>query len=116
MDKSTKDEAKQEKKNQSFGIINSMKVGIQHSIEATKTQREAPLIDLLSFAVAFLFAGCHVIFGAHPLAIAFLAILPSHVWIAMLGAVCGSLMLGKPGGETDHWYCGSVDGQGSLDE
>ena len=97
MDKSTKDEAKKEKKNQPFGIINTMKNGIQHSIDAAKSQREAPFIDLLTFAVTFLFAGCHVIFGAHPLAIAFLAILPSHVWIAMLGAACGSLILGKPG-------------------
>ena len=97
MDRFSKDETKNEKKSKPFGILSSMKAGIEHSIEETKNRREAPLIDLLAFAVAFLFSACHVVFGAHPLAIAFLAILPSHVWIAVIGAACGALTLGKSG-------------------
>ena len=97
MDRFTNDERKNEKQNKPFGIFNSMKAGIEHSIDQTKSKREAPWIDLLAFAVAFLFAGCHIVFGAHPLAISLLAILPSHVWVAVLGAVCGSLTLGESG-------------------
>ena len=96
MDRLTNEEATESKKRQP-GIINTVKYGIRHSIEEAKNKREAPLLDLLTFIVAFLFARCHVIFGAHPLAIALLAILPSRVWIAVLGAACGSLTLGKSG-------------------
>ena len=60
-------------------------------------KREAPLLDIMTFFIAFIFSRCHVIFGSHPLAIAFIAVLPTRVWIAVLGAVSGALTLGKAG-------------------
>lgn len=96
MDKLTNEDSKENKK-PGVGIINSVKYGIRHSITEAKNKREAPLLDLLTFIIAFLFARCHIIFGAHPLAIALLAILPSRVWLAVLGAACGSLTLGRSG-------------------
>ena len=93
MDKTTD----QKKKKRAANIIDSMKNGVKNSIEEAKSKREAPILDLLVFVIAFLFARCHIIFGAHPLAIAFLAILPSHVWVAVLGAASGALTLGKAG-------------------
>ena len=91
MDKISR-EAKEEKK-RGAGLVGV----IRHSIEEAKMKREAPLIDVITFFIAFLFAGCHVVFGAHPLAIAFIAVLPTRVWIAVLGAVAGALTLGKAG-------------------
>lgn len=96
MDRLTNEDENQNTKHRP-GIINSVKYGIRHSIEEAKNKREAPLLDLLSFVVAFLFARCHIIFGAHPLAIALLAVLPTRVWLAVLGAACGALTLGKSG-------------------
>jgi len=53
--------------------------------------------DLSAVAIGFLFAGCHLIFGSYPLAIALVAVLPQSVWLALLGAVIGSLVLGRVG-------------------
>ena len=78
-------------------MADSVKYGLRHSIEEAKAKKEAPLIDLSVFLIAFLFARCHIVFGSHPLAIALLAVLPSHVWVAVLGAASGALTLGKSG-------------------
>lgn len=94
MDKSTTEE---KKKKHPVSIIDSMKNGVKNSIEEAKNRKEAPIIDLAVFVISFLFARCHIVFGSHPLAIAFLAILPSHVWVAVLGAASGALTLGKSG-------------------
>lgn len=92
MDKISHEETGKKRK-RSATVIGSIK----HSIEEAKMKREAPAVDVLTFFISFLFARCHVVFGSHPLAIAFIAILPSRVWIAVLGAVSGSLTLGKSG-------------------
>ena len=93
MERITHDEDKEKKNRKSGGILSSIK----HSIEEAKLKREAPLLDILSFFIAFLFSRCHLIFGAHPLSIAFIAALPSRVWRAVLGSVSGALTLGKSG-------------------
>ena len=91
MEKINKEEAI--KKRRADGVIGVLK----HSIEEAKMKREAPLLDICTFFIAFIFSKCHVIFGSHPLAIAFIAVLPTRVWIAVLGAVSGALTLGKSG-------------------
>ena len=93
MERITHEEDKEKKNRKNGGILSSIK----HSMEEAKLKREAPLLDILSFFIAFLFSRCHLIFGAHPLAIAFIAALPSRVWIAVLGSVSGALTLGKSG-------------------
>ena len=55
------------------------------------------LFDAAVFIVSFLFAGCHIAFGAYPLGVALVAVLPRGVWLALIGAVAGSLSLGKTG-------------------
>ena len=93
MDKISHEETKEQKNKRAPGIVGSIK----HSIEEAKMKREAPLLDVITFFIAFLFSRCHVVFGAHPLAIAFIAVLPTRVWLAVLGAVSGALTLGKSG-------------------
>ena len=70
---------------------------LKHSIEEARMKREAPLLDIMTFFIAFIFSRCHIIFGSHPLAIALIAVLPNRVWIAVLGAVSGALTLGRSG-------------------
>lgn len=53
--------------------------------------------DILLFVAGFLLSRCHLIFGAHPLGLAFLAALPIGVWSALLGAVVGALSMGFGG-------------------
>lgn len=91
MDKIKKEETKL--KRRADGVVGVIK----HSIEEARMKREAPLLDIMTFFIAFIFSRCHVVFGSHPLAIAFIAVLPTRVWIAVLGAVSGALTLGKAG-------------------
>lgn len=93
MDKISHEETKERKRKRRSAVATSIKF----SIEEAKLKREAPLLDVITFFVAFLFARCHVVFGSHPLAIAFIAVLPTRVWIAVLGAAAGALTLGKSG-------------------
>ena len=93
MDKISHEETNNKRNKRAPGILGSIK----HSIEEAKMKREAPLLDVITFFIAFIFSRCHVVFGSHPLAIAFIAVLPTRVWLAVLGAVSGALTLGKSG-------------------
>ena len=53
--------------------------------------------DLLLFTLGFLFTRCHLVFGAHPIGLAFLGALPIGVWSALLGAVVGGFSMGIDG-------------------
>lgn len=53
--------------------------------------------DLTLFAVGFLFSRCHLLFGARPLALALVAVLPVGVWSALFGVAIGSLTMGADG-------------------
>ena len=69
-----------------------------HTSGEVKSRREGTLIyDLIIMTVALLFARCHLIFGAYPLGVALLSAIPSSVPLALLGAVIGSLTMGKDG-------------------
>ncbi len=70
---------------------------LREAKEERRKNKLAPVLDIVTLLVGLLFSRCHVIFGAHPLAIAFIAVLPSRVWLAALGAAVGALSLGKSG-------------------
>ena len=53
--------------------------------------------DLLMFSIGFLLSRCHIIFGAHPLGLAFVCCLPISVWPTLVGTVIGALSLGTDG-------------------
>ena len=57
----------------------------------------ALLIDGIFMLVSFLFARCHTLFGARPLALALISALPTHLFSSLAGAVLGSLSLGREG-------------------
>lgn len=53
--------------------------------------------DLIMFSIGFLLSRCHVIFGAHPLGLAFVCCLPVSVWPSLIGVVIGAISLGADG-------------------
>jgi len=59
--------------------------------------RNGMLLRLLLFTAGLLFARCHIIFGAHPLGVAAVALMPFDVWLTAAGCVIGSLTLGAEG-------------------
>ena len=62
-----------------------------------RTDSAAFAYDLFFFTIGFLFSRCHLIFGAYPLGIALLSLLPHSVLPALVGSVIGALTLGGEG-------------------
>ena len=54
-------------------------------------------LDLATALIGFIFGRGHLAFGAYPLGLAFIAVLPSHVAAAAIGSFIGALSLGKNG-------------------
>jgi stage II sporulation protein E len=79
-------------------VLSRIKELLGGAVEGTSREGRAALTyNILIFTAALLFTRCHVVFSAHPLGIALLAVLPVGVWSAMLGAVVGALSLGGGG-------------------
>lgn len=55
------------------------------------------LFDIFFFTLGALFARCHLLFGAYPLGVALISLLPHSVIPATMGAVLGALMMGADG-------------------
>ena len=53
--------------------------------------------DLIIFSIGFLFSRCHLVLGARPIGLAFIAVLPTAVWPALGGVLIGSLSMGADG-------------------
>ncbi len=70
---------------------------VSSSVEKRRADPRSLLYDLAVFILALVFARRHLLFGARPLAVAMLAALPCRVWVALFGAVVGSLSLGGAG-------------------
>ncbi len=84
-------------KTANLGFFSRIWSSLRASFEKRREGIEAPLYDIMTFLITFLFSRCHIIFGAHPLGLGLVAVLPSRVWLAALGAAIGSLTLGKAG-------------------
>ena len=80
-----------------FGFFASAREIISEEVERRRRSPSVLFADICVFAVAFLFARCHVVFGARPLAIALLSVLPSRVFIALIASVLGAVSLGISG-------------------
>ena len=84
----------QSKKSDVFGRV---KDSLSSEKKQKSEDKKALLADIIIFAIGFVLARCHTVFGARPLGIAFVSVLPSGVWSALLGAVVGSFSLGADG-------------------
>ena len=94
MEKTTEKEKKR-------GGIRQTVLQIRTSLESTlkEIQRDGRSLigDLLIFTVGFLLSRCQILLGARPLGIAYVSLLSSGVWPALLGTVIGSITLGFDG-------------------
>ncbi len=82
-----------EKREREGGIFGK----IRAAFDLRKRSKAEAAYDLLVIILGFLFSRTHVVFGAHPLGIAYLSLLRGRVWFATLGAALGALTLGKSG-------------------
>ena len=89
--------AAEKKEKKSASPFHGVTQNLRDALRIRKSDKLAPLTDLFTLAVAMLFANRHLIFGSYPLAIGLLSVLPERVWIALAGAVLGSLFLGRAG-------------------
>lgn len=74
-----------------------MRESVGAEVEKRKKSKEQLVADIGVFAAALLLGRCGIMFGAHPLGIAFICVLPSRVWIAAVGAAVGGFTLGAVG-------------------
>lgn len=85
------------KKTDGAGFFDGIGTMIRGELEKRRGDAKALVFDALVVIVAFLFSGSHIVFGAYPLGVAFVAVMPRGVWLALIGAVAGALSLGKTG-------------------
>ena len=85
------------KKTEGVGFFDSIGLMIKGEIEKRRGDSTALLYDAVVLIISFLFARCHIVFGAYPLGVAFVGVLPRGVWISLIGCVAGALSLGKIG-------------------
>ena len=83
------------KRKQSF--FSSVKSILSSTDPVSEAEKNALLQDVIIFTVGFLLSRCHLMFGAHPVGLAFVAALPFGVWSALVGAVIGALSMGIHG-------------------
>jgi stage II sporulation protein E len=74
-----------------------MQKKVEREIEKRRENAFLLISDLLIFTLSMIFARCHFAFGAYPLAISFIAVLKSGVFIATAGALVGAISLGNTG-------------------
>ena len=65
--------------------------------ELRRGERSALIFGVGIFVLGVIFARCHTVFGARPLGIVLVALLPEGVWVGAAGAAVGSLTLGSGG-------------------
>lgn len=85
------------KKEEKIGFFEGISLLFRSEAERRRKDKTSMALDAIVFFISFLFARCHIIFGSYPLAISFVAVLPSRVSLALIGAVIGSLSMGRGG-------------------
>lgn len=78
-------------------LISRIRTSLDSTVKEIRADGRSLIRDLLIFTVGFLLSRCQLVLGARPLGIAFVAMLSSGIWPALLGAVIGSLTQGIDG-------------------
>ena len=87
----------EKKKTGSVGFFEGIGAMIKEGIERRKKEPTSILYDAVVIIISLIFSRCHIIFGAYPLGVAFVAVLPHGVWLALIGSAIGALTLGRIG-------------------
>ncbi len=86
-----------EKSRKKASFFENITTAVRSGAQRRKNEKGAMLVDIAAFLCAFFFARRHIAFGAYPLAVSLVAVLPVRVWIALIGSVSGALSMGKVG-------------------
>ena len=70
---------------------------LSHLKEETRSDSTKLLYDLGAFIIGFLLSRCHLVFGAHPVGLAFICSLSSFIFPSLIGAVIGAMSMGVGG-------------------
>ena len=97
MDKLSEKNLEEENKKTQGSVFKRINSFFNNAKEKRVEDKRALIYDLLLFAVGFVLSRCHLLFGARPLGIAFVAMLPVGVWPALFGSAIGSLSMGSDG-------------------
>lgn len=85
-------------KEEDIGTPRTLRGIFEHAARVRQANPAALGGDLCVFFLALLYARTHLVFGAYPLALAFLGALPGgRVWIALCGAALGAFSMGSSG-------------------
>lgn len=87
----------EKKRSESIGFFEGIGTVIREGIEKRRREPTSLLYDAVVLIVSLIFSRCHIVFGAYPLGVAFVAVLPAGVWLALIGSIVGSLTLGRIG-------------------
>jgi len=91
------DKTKAEQKAEKGGFLGALIGRIRSAFLPKKDSRWDTVLNFARLLLGLVFARTHIIFGAHPLAVALLSVLPRGVWWTLLGSIIGSLTLGRAG-------------------
>ncbi len=80
-----------------MGIVTGISGVLRSELEKRRARPILAAFDVGAFLLNFIFARLHLVFGAYPLATAFVAATPFDVFISLAGAVAGSLSMGDGG-------------------
>ena len=78
-------------------ITKRINIYLKNLKEETSANKNKLICDLGAFAVGFLLSRCHLIFGAHPVGIAFICSLSGYIFPSLVGAAIGALSMGIGG-------------------
>ena len=62
-----------------------------------RSTKATPVLSFVRFMLGLVFSRTHLLFGAHPFALALLSVMPEGIWWTLLGAVIGALTMGRAG-------------------
>ncbi len=88
---------KKAKKNSIKRLTSRIRDSVDSTLNEIKADSKSLAQDLIIFSVGFILSRCQLILGARPVGIAFVAMLPTGIWPALLGVVIGSISLGTNG-------------------
>ena len=88
---------KKAKKNSIKRLTSRIRDSVDSTLNEIKADSKSLAQDLIIFSVGFILSRCQLLLGARPVGIAFVAMLPTGIWPALLGVVIGSISLGTNG-------------------
>ena len=97
MDKLTEQFSDESNNKRRVGVFSQLRELFANQRGEAKGEGEALALDLIIFSVGFLFSRAHLLFGAHPIGIALVALIPIGIWPALIGCVIGALSMGIDG-------------------